>query len=108
MHVSRKTNQELVLVDSSNLGVGVSFWRFAIFAGLQDDMRWLAVWAFWRSPVSAAMWFLFWRKEIVTFDAGRQQVDWSRRRAFKVARGTVPFIEITGIGMEPTTASMGR
>jgi hypothetical protein len=52
--------------------------------------------------------FLFWRKEIVTFDAGRQQAEWTRRRAFRSASGTVPFSEITGIGMETTTAEHGE
>ena len=51
--------------------------------------------------------FLFWRKEMVVFDAGRQQATWWRRRAFKAANGTVPFSEIKGIGMEASSAEHG-
>ena len=38
----------------------------------------------------------------------RQQAEWTRRRAFSVASGTVPFSEITGIGMETTSGSRGE
>jgi hypothetical protein len=41
---------------------------------------------------------------MVVFDAGKQQASWWRRRAFKAASGVVPFGEITGIGMESSTA----
>jgi hypothetical protein len=48
--------------------------------------------------------FLFWRKETVTFDAGRQQAEWNRRRAFKFAGGTIPFSEIQGVAIDSSTS----
>jgi hypothetical protein len=47
--------------------------------------------------------FLFWRREIVTFDAARQQAQWSRRRAFKAAGGTIAFNDIKGISIDSTS-----
>jgi hypothetical protein len=106
MHALRKTNQDLVFVDST-------IWLAILLLGL-------SVFAAYRSYIQGSRagfvavgflllcGFLFWRKEIVTFDAGRQQAEWTRRRAFSVASGTVPFSEITGIGMETTSGSRGE
>lgn len=106
MHALRKTNQDLVFVDST-IWLAVFLLGFAIFAGYRSYVVGSRV-GFLAVGFLLLCGFIFWRKEIVTFDAGRQQVEWTRRRAFKVARGTVPFIEITGIGMETTTASHGE
>ena len=106
MHALRKTNQDLVFVDST-------IWLAILLLGL-------SVFAAYRSYIQGSRagfiavgflllcGFLFWRKEIVTFDAGGQQAEWTRRRAFSVASGTVPFSEITGIGMETTSGSRGE
>ncbi len=106
MHVTRKTNQEMVVADSS---IWVSVFLLCVAAAVvyasivHGKLPGLAVAAFF-----ALFAFMFWRKEVVVFDAGRQQVDWRRRRAFGVARGIVPFSEITGIGMDRTaTGSRG-
>lgn len=106
MHVTRKTNQEMVIVDSSIwlsvflLCVAVAVVYTSIVHG---KLLGLAVAAFF-----ALFALMFWRREVVVFDAGRQQVDWRRRRAFRVASGIVPFSEITGIGMDSTaTGSRG-
>lgn len=106
MHVTRKTNQELVVVDSSIwlsvflLCVAVAVVYASIVHG---KLLGIAVAAFF-----ALFAFMFWRKEMVVFDAARQRVDWRRRRAFKVASGIVPFSEITGIGMDiSATGSRG-
>lgn len=107
MHVTRKTNQEMVLVDSS-IWVSVFVLCAAVavvYASIvHGKLPGLAVAVF-----LALFGFMFWRKEVVVFDAGRQQVDWKRRRVFKVASGVVPFSEITGIGTDSTsTGSPGR
>jgi hypothetical protein len=102
MHLTRKTNQELVVVDSS---VWVSVFLLCVAVAVvyasivHGKLQGLALAGF-----IALFAFLFWRREVVVFDAGRQQADWGRRRAFKVATGIVPFSEITGIGMETTSA----
>ena len=66
----------------------------------------------WGAGFFALCAFLFWRKEVVVFDTGRQQAAWWRRRAFKAASGTVPFSEITGIGMQSgkdnVTVTLGK
>src|SRR5579863_5132870 len=102
MHVTRKTNQELAVVDSS-IWVSVFLLCVAVAVAyasiVHDKLQGLALAGF-----IALFAFLFWRREMVVFDAGRQQADWGRRRAFKVATGIVPFNEIIGIGMETTSA----
>ena len=102
MHVTRKTNTELALVDSS-IWVSV-FCCLPVFRRPTHRLR-RASRADFGSPAFFVLCaFLFWRKEVVVFDAGRQQATWWRRRAFKAANGTVPFSEITGIGMEASAA----
>jgi len=103
MHVTRKTNQELVLLDSS---VWISVFllcasTFVIYRVLvqEGDKK-----GFWLISFFLLFVLLFWRKEVVVFDAARQQAIWTRRRLFSVATGTVPFSEITGIGMEATSS----
>jgi hypothetical protein len=102
MHVTRKTNTELALVDSSIwvsvvlLCAAVPVVYTSIAHGRQSGI--------WVSGFFVLGAFLMWRKEVVVFDAGRQQASWWRRRAFKAASGTVPFSEITGIGMEASAA----
>ena len=102
MHVTRKTNQELVVVDSS---IWVSMLLLCAFV----PAVYLSIVRGERAGLLAAGFlllcaFLFWRKEVVVFDAARQQATWWRRRAFKSASGMVPFSEITGIGMESSPA----
>jgi hypothetical protein len=102
MHIVRKTNQELVVLDSS-IWISVGLLCVSVFVVYQliekGNQRGLLV-------VGLFLLFalLFWRREVVVFDAARQQAEWRRRRFLKVATGTVPFSEITGIGMETTTA----
>jgi hypothetical protein len=102
MHVTRKTNQELVVIDSS---IWISVFLLCAFV----PAVYLSVVRGERAGLLAAGFillcaYLFWRKEVVVFDAGRQQAAWWRRRAFKASSGMVPFSEITGIGMECSTA----
>ena len=102
MHVSRKTNTELALVDSSIwvsvllLCAAVPVVYMSIAHGRQSGI--------WVTGFFALCAFLFWRKEVVVFDAATQQAWWRRRRAFKTANGVVPFSEIAGIGIEVSTA----
>ena len=103
MHIARRSNQELVIVDSSIwlslpllCGFVVILYRLVpIHARLVDYLgaAFLLLFA-----------LVFWRKEVVVFDAGRQQAEWTRRRLFRLATGTIPFSEISGIGMETTSA----
>lgn len=105
MHVSRKTNQELVVVDGS-IWLSVFFLCAAAFMGFQaiahETPRW------WLAVGLLLLFALItWRRETVTFDAARQQVEWARRRAFKVAGGTVPFSEMRGIILDSMSDSHG-
>ncbi len=102
MHALRKTNQDLVFVDST-IWLAVLLLGFSMFAAYRSYVAGSRA-GFIAVGFLLLCGFLFWRKEIVTFDAGRQQAEWTRRRAFSVTSGTVPFSEITGIGMETTMA----
>jgi hypothetical protein len=102
MHVTRKTNQELVVVDSS-IWISV-FLLCAGGATAYASMVHGKPNGLWIVGFFALFAFLFWRKEVVVFDAARQQATWWRRRAFKTASGTVSFSEIKGIGMEASAA----
>jgi hypothetical protein len=102
MHALRKTNQELAFVDST-IWIAVLLLGFSIFGAYKSYEQGSRA-GFVAVAFALLCSFLFWRKEIVTFDAGRQQAEWTRRRAFTAASGTVPFSEITGIGMETTAA----
>ncbi len=102
MHVTRKTNTELALVDSS-IWVSVLM-LFAGGATAYASVTHGKPNGLWGAGFFALFAFVFWRKEVVVFDAGRQQATWWRRRAFKAASGMVPFSEITGIGMEASAA----
>ena len=106
MHQLRKTNQELVFV-SSTIWLAVLLLGFSVFGAYRTYVVSSRA-GFFAVGFLLLCSFLFWRKEIVTFDAGRQQAEWTRRRAFRVASGEVPFSEITGIGMESTTANHGE
>ena len=105
MHVTRKTNQELVVMDSL---VWLSVLFLCGFAGL--------AYRFYLEPSRNAVFglglvLLFviipLRRETVVFDAALQQARWKRLRMFKVASGTIPFSEITGIGIEALASSRG-
>jgi hypothetical protein len=106
MHALRRTNQDLVFVDST-IWLAVLLLGFSIFAAYRSYVT-SSRGGFLAVGFLLLFSFLFWRREIVTFDAGRQQTEWVRRRAFSVASGTVPFSEITGIGMETTSGSHGE
>jgi hypothetical protein len=102
MHVSCKTNTELVVVDSS-------IWVSVFLGCASVPLLYLSIERGGRAEFLAVGFlmlcaFLFWRKEVVVFDAARQQARWWRRRAFKATSGAVPFSEITGIGMESSYA----
>jgi hypothetical protein len=102
MHVTRKTNQELVILDSS-IWLSVFLLCVSAFVAyrmiVQSNPRGLLLDGLFLIFIVA-----FWRREVVVFDAGRQQAAWTRRRLFKVATGTIPFSDITGIGMETSSA----
>ncbi len=103
MHIVRKTNQELVIVDSS---IWLSIFLFCItllFLYRTIIIRGGTVYYLVVGFVLLCS-LLFWRKEVVSFDPGRQQALWNRRRLFRIASGTIPFSDITGIGMETTSA----
>ncbi|HEY2473012.1 MAG TPA: hypothetical protein VGI45_34845 [Terracidiphilus sp.] len=98
MHVARKTNQELVVVDSL-------VWLSVVLLGLAAVLAYRLMTLQERGPFIALCFLLLcvlicWRREVVTFDAVRQEVRWHRRRAFKAADGTVPFAEIKGITID--------
>jgi hypothetical protein len=103
MHVTRKTNQELVVLDSS-IWVSVFLLCASLFVLYRLVVQDSDKKGFWLIGLFLLFILLFWRKEVVIFDAARQQAIWTRRRLFKVATGTIPFSEITGIGMETTSA----
>lgn len=98
MHVTRKTNQELVISDSL-------IWLSVLLLGASVFLAYRVVRQAERGPfLVLCILLLFalicWRREVVTFDAARQEARWHRRRAFKVAEGTVPFAEIKGITID--------
>ena len=102
MKVIRKTNQELVVADSS-IWVSVGLLcldAFVVYRGYVTGT--------WQALLGAGILtlfaFLFWRKEVVVFDAGRQQAEWRRIRAYKLDEGTLPFSAITGISMDSSYA----
>lgn len=105
MHISRKTNQELVVVDGM-IWISVVLLcaaGFVAFQALAQGMPkgWFVV------GLLGLFAFISWRRETVTFDAAGQQVQWVRRRAFSVASGTIPFSEMRGIGMDSMTDNHG-
>lgn len=98
MHVLRKTNQELVVIDGS-IWLSVFFLCAAsliTYQGVVHNMRnwWLAV------GLLLLFALVMWRRETVTFDTASQQVRWVRRRAFKLASGTIAFSDMRGITIE--------
>lgn len=102
MHVVRKSGQQLVILDSS-------IW-ISLFLSCVTLLLLYRAAVVHPKPVNylpAAFFLLFvlllWRREVVVFDASRQQAEWTRRRLFKVQTGTVPFSDIEGIGMESTS-----
>jgi hypothetical protein len=105
MHVSRKSNQELVIVDSS-IWISVFLLCVCLPVSYQTFIQGKPK-GFLICGVFLLFALLFWRKETVIFDAARQQVEWNRRRLFKVANGVVPFNEITAIGTEASSGQHG-
>ena len=105
MHISRRTNQELVVVDGL-IWMSVLLLCVAAFIGFQAVVHAVPRWWF-LVGLLALFAFVAWRRETVTFDAARQQVQWVRRRAFRQAEGTVPFSEMRGIGMDTMTDNHG-
>jgi hypothetical protein len=98
MHIVRKTNQELVVVDSL-IWLSLPLLCFSAVPAYQ------LITTRERGPffglcVVLLFALVSWRREVVTFDATRQEVRWNRRRAFKAAEGTVPFAEIKGINID--------
>jgi hypothetical protein len=102
MKVIRKTNQELVVADSS-------IWISVVLLCVDVVVAYrVYVTGLWGALVVVGFLtlcaFLFWRREVVVFDAGRQQAEWKRVRAHKLDEGMVPFSAITGIGLDTSTA----
>jgi hypothetical protein len=105
MHIIRKTNQELVVVDGS-IWLSVVFLCTAAFMAFQSVTLKTPKW--WLAAGLLTLFaFIAWRRETVTFDAASQQVQWVRRRAFKLASGTVSFSEMRGITIESMTDDHG-
>ena len=105
MHIARKTNQEMVVVDGM-VWISVFLLCFAGFVGFQAISRGVPRW--WIMVGLLGLFaFVSWRRETVTFDAARQQVEWVRRRAFSLKSGTLPFSEVMGIGMDSITDNHG-
>ena len=105
MHITRRTNQELVVVDGM-IWISVILLAFAGFMGVQAVAHGVPKW--WILVGFLGLFaFVSWRRETVTFDSAAQQVQWTRRRAFSVASGTVPFSEMRGIGMDSMTDNHG-
>jgi hypothetical protein len=102
MHVTRKTNQEFIVLDSS-IWISIFLLCASAFVTyrliLENDRK-----GFLLDGVFLIFILLFWRKEVVVFDAARQQATWTRRRLFSVAGGTIQFSEITGIGVETSSS----
>jgi hypothetical protein len=103
MHVIRKTNQELVILDSS-IWISVFLLCVSSFAAYRLIVQESDKTGFWLLGIFLLFVLLFWRREVVVFDAARQQALWRRRRLFKVATGTIPFSDIIGIGLESISA----
>ncbi len=103
MHILRKTNEELVIVDSS---IWVSFFLSCVALLFLYRTMVIRAGSVYYLVVGFIGLFalLFWRKEVVTFDSGRQQAMWNRRRLFRIACGMVPFSDIAGIGLEASSA----
>ena len=105
MHIVRKTNQELVMVDSM---VWIAVLLLSVFLVFAYQA---VVQASPKGFLLVCLFFLFAiipiRKETVVFDAARQQAEWKRLRVFKIATGVVPFNEITGIAMEAMPSDRG-
>lgn len=98
MHITRKTNQELVVVDGS-IWISVFLLCAAAFIGFLAAVHETP--RLWFSAGLLSLFaFIAWRRETVTFDSASQQVKWVRRRAFMLASGTVSFSEMRGITME--------
>ena len=98
MHVVRKTNQELVVVDST-------IWISVILLCVCAVPAYEVITRHERAPffflcILLLFVLVSWRREAVTFDAARQEVRWYRRRAFKAANGTLPFSEVKGITID--------
>ncbi|HXS78147.1 MAG TPA: hypothetical protein VN753_18355 [Terracidiphilus sp.] len=105
MHVTRKTDQELVVVDGS-IWLSVFLLCAAAFMGFMAVTHNTPSWWFSVGLLSLFA-FIAWRRETVTFDIPSQQVKWVRRRAFNLAGGTVPFREMRGITLESMTDNHG-
>lgn len=102
MHVTRKTNQEMVVLDSS-IWISIFLLCASLFAAYRLSIQ-HNTGGFLSLGFMLLFVLLFWRKEVVVFDAARQQATWTRRRIFKVATGTIPFSEISGINLEATSS----
>lgn len=105
MHITRQANQELVVVDGS-IWLSVFLLCAAAFIGFQAVAQNTPNWWFLVGLMSLFA-LIAWRRETVTFDAGSQQVRWVRRRAFKLATGTVSFSEMRGITIESMSGNHG-
>jgi hypothetical protein len=72
MHVTRKTNQELVVLDSS-IWISILLLCVSVFAAyrlrIQHNTR-----GFLSLGFMLLFILLFWRREVVVFDAARQQL----------------------------------
>lgn len=105
MHITRQTNQELVVVDGS-IWLSVFLLCAAAFIAFQAVALRTPSW--WLSAGLFSLFaFIAWRRETVTFDSASQQVQWVRRRAFSLASGTVSFSEMRGITIESMTGNHG-
>ena len=105
MHVTRKTNQELVVVDSLIwlsvlLLCGFAFLTYRTI--LEPSGK-----TYFGLGLALLLALVSLRKETVVFDGTAQQVRWKRLRTLKVATGELPFSAITGIGIEALASGSG-
>jgi hypothetical protein len=105
MHVTRKTNQELAVVDSL-VWLSILLLCASAFIAYRTILEPSGK-AYFGPALALLMALVSLRKETVVFDGAMQQVRWKRLRTFNVATGELPFSAITGIGIEALASGSG-
>lgn len=103
MRILRQDAQELVVQESTQ-------WLSYIFFAVCLPLLYRAVVVGQRGFLFTVAFFgLFavaWlRKTTFVFDAGAQMARWKKRSPFKTSEGSIPFSEITGVGLETCAGS---
>lgn len=107
MHVVRKTDIEMVILDSS-IWISIFLLCISVLLMIRVELIHARLTNYLIVGFFLLFVLLFWRREVVVFDRGRQLAEWTRRRLFRVDTGTVPFSDIVGIGMETTTGGRSQ